>query len=63
MGLKFKAGETVKQVTPTIQGEVSESRVIGNEIMVFVTYIGADGQQHERAFREDELEAVPAGGV
>ena len=60
MALKFKRGETVKQVAPIVQGTVTETRVIGDELMVFVSYTDAAGVEHERPFSEDELEAVAA---
>lgn len=60
MAIKFKRGETVKQITPIVQGTVTETRVIGDELMVFVEYTDAAGEKHERAFSEDELEAVTA---
>jgi len=58
--MKFKRGETVKQITPIIQGSVTENRVIDDEMVVFVTYTDAQGVTHERPFSEDELEAVQA---
>ncbi len=60
MALKFKRGDTVKQLTPIVQGTVTETRVIGDELMVFVTYTDANGVTHERPFSEDELDAVQA---
>ena len=60
MALKFKRGETVKQVAPIVQGTVTETRVIGDELMVFVEYTDANGEKHERPFSEEELEAVAA---
>lgn len=58
--MKFKRGETVKQIAPIIQGTVTENRVIDDEMVVFVTYTDANGVTHERPFSEDELEAVQA---
>ena len=60
MALKFKRGETVKQLTPIVQGIVTETRVIGDELMVFVEYTDANGEKHERPFSENELESVAA---
>lgn len=60
MAIKFKRGEAVKQIMPIISGTVTETRVIGDELMVFVEYTDAAGVEHERPFSEDELEAVTA---
>jgi len=60
MAIKFKRGEAVKQITPIISGTVTETRVIGDELMVFVEYTDASGEKHERPFSEDELEAAAA---
>jgi hypothetical protein len=43
-----------------VQGTVTETRVIGDELMVFVEYTDAKGEKHERPFSEDEIEAVAA---
>ena len=58
MAIAFKRGDTVKQVLPVLQGTVVESKVIEDDICFLVSYVGADGESHERWFKESELEAV-----
>lgn len=59
--LKFKKGDTVTQAVTPISGTVSRIIVVDDdEVQYMVAYTGADGEQHERPFKEDEIEAVKA---
>ena len=57
MSLKFKVGQQVTQVVKPIVGEVSRVMIVDDDQVVYmVKYLGQDGEQHERAFAEDNLE-------
>ena len=68
MSIKFKKGAAVRQVVKPVEGDVRDQTIINDEIVYLVGYVGADGEAHERWFRESELEEVvqadpaPAGG-
>jgi hypothetical protein len=54
----FNLGNTVKLVTITPSGPVLEKRLMGDDIEYLVQWEDADGDLHQRWFREDQLEAV-----
>lgn len=58
MALKFKAGDAVRQIVPVIEGTVTGSTIVGDEVMVKVEWIDAAGDKHERFFSEKQLEGV-----
>ena len=58
---KFKIEEEVVQIiTKPIQGKVLQRGIDGDDDIFLVGWIDADGELHERWFREDEIQAVPA---
>lgn len=56
----FNIGDTVKQVTPVVQGVIDGKQFIGNDICYHITWTDANGETQERWFKESELEGVPA---
>lgn len=59
MALKFKVGDTVKQIVTPIEGIVTRAHIVdGDSIEFFVAYTGQDGEQHERSFKEDQIAAA-----
>lgn len=59
MALKFKAGDKVRQVVHVFEGVVSDAAIIDCDVQFKVTYIGADGEPHERHFTGDQIELAP----
>lgn len=63
MGAKFKKGDSVVQAVKPISGTVTRIIVVDeDEIQIMVAYTGEDGEQHERPFTEDQLEAAAPQG-
>jgi hypothetical protein len=60
MPLAFTKGQTVRQKAVVIQGEIVKAEIVDCEVQFSVSYVGADGETHERFFREDEIELVAA---
>lgn len=59
MSVKFKKGTPVKQAVKPIEGTVVRAHIVdGDRVEYFVAYEGADGEQHERSFKEHEIEAT-----
>lgn len=57
MGLKFKKGDDVTQVITPITGKVSGVILIDDEVQFLVSWTDANGDAHERPFKEDDLQA------
>ena len=60
MALKFKQGDSVSQIVFTVAGTVKSATIVDNDICYLVEYGGADGETHERFFKEDEIEVKGA---
>lgn len=58
--MSIKIGQQAKLVQPVVQGEVKDTRFNKDEGQLehLLSYIGADGEPHERWFLESELEAA-----
>jgi hypothetical protein len=57
MPTAFKKGDSVRQVVKPIEGEVVDLAIVDHDLQFLVEYIGADGETHQRFFKEDEIEA------
>ena len=61
MAIKFKRGDSVTQVvTAPIIGTVTAANIVDDDVSFLVAYVGADGESHERFFKEDEIEVKGA---
>lgn len=58
MAMKFKIGDAVRQVVPVVQGTVTGKQIIGDDVHYTVQWTDASGSVHERAFAEEQIEAV-----
>jgi hypothetical protein len=58
MPTAFKKGDSVRQVVNPIEGEVVDLAIVDGDVQFLVSYVGADGEQHQRYFTEAELQAV-----
>jgi hypothetical protein len=56
MGIKFKAGDPVRQVVPVIEGTVVGPVIQDGDVAFEVAYTDADGNQQVRTFTEDQIE-------
>ena len=65
MSVKFKNGDTVRQVIAPIVGTVNRFAFdpVTGAISYLVAWTEADGRAHERSFSEDEIEAAPQAAV
>ena len=65
MSVKFKNGDTVRQVIAPIEGQVMRFAFDPQtgEIAYLVSWTDAEGNAHERSFAEDEIEAAPVAEV
>ena len=61
MSVKFKNGDTVRQVIAPIEGQVMRFAFDPQtgEIAYLVSWTDAEGNAHERSFSEDEIEVAP----
>lgn len=55
MATRFKTGEEVRQIVTPIEGTVVERKVDGDDDLFLVAWVDADGSEHSRYFREDEI--------
>ena len=58
MALKFKKGDSVRQLVPVITGTIVEQNITDNEVAYKVEWQNAQGETESRWFKESELEAV-----
>lgn len=58
MAMAFKKGDRVRQVVPTIEGEVVGVKIVDDEVQFEVAYTDPQGEQHSRFFRESEIEGA-----
>ncbi len=58
MANAFKIGDKIKQVVSQPECTILEKQFIGDDICYHVEFIGADGEVHDRWFKESEMEAV-----
>lgn len=56
MAAKFKRGALVSQIVPVIEGSVTEIKFVEDDICYLVAFVGTDGEEHTRWFKESELE-------
>ena len=59
MAQAFKRGDTVKQVSPIIDGQVVTLAIIDDEVQYLVSWTSTDGESHQKYFKEDEIELIP----
>lgn len=59
MALKFPAGTKVRQIVKPLVGVADRPVIIDNDVQYMVKWTDEAGDEHERQFREDEIEAVP----
>lgn len=57
---EMKKGDTVRVVQPVIQGEIVAARVDDDANFLFVVRWTDEAGEHERPFKQSELEPVPA---
>lgn len=58
MGMKFKKGDPVVQVTNPIRGMITSMIIRDDEPVYLVGWTDANGDVHERPFSEEEIEAA-----
>lgn len=59
--MSIKRGDTVRLIQPVIEGVVAGAQVDDEmNVLLLVDYVDAAGQKHQRYFRPEQLEAVPA---
>ena len=63
MALKFKPGDAVVQVVAPISGTVVGPAIIDGDIHWVVRWTGSAGEEHERTFTEEQIEASPTAPV
>lgn len=58
MPIAFKPGDSVQQKVRVIEGTVVGPEIVDGDVQFKVSYIGEDGEPHERIFAEHEIEKV-----
>lgn len=58
MAIAFKPGDSVKQKVKVIEGTVVGPEIVDGDVQFRVSFIGDDGEPHERVFAEDQIEKV-----
>jgi hypothetical protein len=54
----YKKGDAVRQVVKVIVGEVVRPEIVDDEVQFLVKFVGEDGEESTKYFREEEIEAV-----
>jgi uncharacterized protein (UPF0303 family) len=59
MGVKYKLGDSLKQVMPApVTGIVTDISINTNDIQYTIMYTDDAGHDHEMHFTEDQVEAI-----
>lgn len=63
MPMKFKKGDSVRQVVKPIEGDIVNVAIVADVVQFEVAYTGEDGEAHARFFTEEQLEVGDASQV